>query len=345
MLQGLASWHGSHEQRMRLLRRNIQNVVGDIRRDLPLREVRHVIAPGGDVRFAAAQILEEEVPWGGFLSVPRGGFLAFCDQIVSEDVEQLMEHRHLAQADAETLVPALLAYRELLMETASDQVLVPRASLRAGLLLDLTHRHEAVGIDVFRKQVLASATAFGEKYRCDTNHAGRVAFLAGRLFDELRREHGLGDHERLLLEVAAHLHDVGLYINQRAHHKHSHYILTVSDIFGLSRDELAIVANVARYHRRAMPQKAHASYMSLDSQARVVVNKLAAILRVANALDADHLQKVSDLKLLTDEDPWVLEVEAAGDLTMERLATRARADLMTEVFGRKLTVREAVPEQ
>jgi exopolyphosphatase/guanosine-5'-triphosphate,3'-diphosphate pyrophosphatase len=81
--------------------------------------------------------------------------------------------------------------------------------------------------------------------------------------------------------------------------------------------------------------------MALDREARVKVNKLAAILRLANALDADHLQKVHDVRLLAEGGEWVLEVEGAGDLTMERLAAQARSDLITEVFGRRLGFREA----
>jgi exopolyphosphatase/guanosine-5'-triphosphate,3'-diphosphate pyrophosphatase len=81
--------------------------------------------------------------------------------------------------------------------------------------------------------------------------------------------------------------------------------------------------------------------MSLDAETRVVVNKLAAMLRVANALDADHLQKVKELRVAVEGDGWVLEVEGAGDLTMERLAALSRADLMTEVFVRRVSFREA----
>ena len=75
--------------------------------------------------------------------------------------------------------------------------------------------------------------------------------------------------------------------------------------------------------------------MALDREARVATNKLSAILRLANALDADHLQKVKDLHIVPEDENWVLEVEGAGDLTMERLAALARADYLTEVFGRQ----------
>jgi exopolyphosphatase/guanosine-5'-triphosphate,3'-diphosphate pyrophosphatase len=308
---------------------------------MPLREAKHFIALGHHVRFAGMRILGEHVPSSGPLVFPKSPFLAFCDQIMADDIDRLMERDRLSQAEAETLVPALLAYRELLVETAAEEVVAPEASLTAGLLIELTRREEGGGIEQFRRQVLASASALGEKYRYDAPHPKHVAMLATRLFDEMRAEHGLSDRHRLLLEVAAMLHDVGIYVNLRGHHKHSEYILAASEIFSLSRDDMAIVANVARYHRRATPQKSHLPYMALDRDTRVEVNKLAAILRAANALDADHLQKVKDLRLLSEEGTWVIEVQGAGDLTMERLACLARSDFLTEVFGRRIAFREA----
>jgi exopolyphosphatase/guanosine-5'-triphosphate,3'-diphosphate pyrophosphatase len=339
--QSLASYHGSHEQKMRLLRRQIHNVVEDIRREMPLREARHFIALGGHMRFAGDRIFGEAHAPGGAHEIPKGPFLAFCDQIMADDIERLVERERLPQAEAETMVPALLAYRELMVETSAETILVPEASLCGGLLLELVRAEQGHGIEDFRKQVLASASALGEKYRYDAPHARNVAHLATRLFDQMRAEHGLSDRHRLLLEVAGLLHDVGIYVNLKGHHKHTEYILSVSDIFGLSGDDMAIVANVARYHRRATPQKSHLPYMALDRETRVEVNKLAAILRLANALDADHLQKVKDVRLSFEEGTWVVEAEGAGDLTMERLATLSRSDLLTDVFGRRVAFREA----
>jgi exopolyphosphatase/guanosine-5'-triphosphate,3'-diphosphate pyrophosphatase len=338
--QNLSSWHGSHEAWTRLLRRHIHNVVEDIRREMPLREARHVIALGGDVRFAAERITGEGVPTGGVRAFSRDAFLAFCEEITKVDREELMTRYRLPLAEAETLVPALIAYREILLETKATEILVPDASLRQGLLLDVAGSEESQGIEAFGRQVLASATALGERYRYDAAHGKHVAFLSGRLFDELRAEHGLGNRDRLLLEVAALLHDVGIFVGQRGHHKHTQYLLSVSEIFGLTRDDMALVSNVARYHRRGAPQKSHLPYMALDGAARVVVNKLAAILRVANALDADHLQKVKDVKVVQEDEGFALEVDGAGDLTMERLAALARADQLIDVFGRRVTFRE-----
>lgn len=342
MRESLASYHGSEAQGIRLLRRHIHNVVEDIRREIPLRESQHFIALGGDMRFVASRITGSEAPSSdGFRVVPGEAFLRFYEELEPLDVDELVEQYHLPMNEAETLVPALMAYRELFAETTAGRIVVPEASLRAGLLLDLAGASEGRGLEDLRTQVLAGAAAVGEKYRYDVAHAHTVAQLAIRLFDELRGEHGLQARDRLLLEVAALLHDVGIYIGLRAHHKHSLYILSHVEIFGLSREDMAVVANVARYHRRGLPTKNHADFMALERDRRVDVLKMAAILRLANALDADHLQKIRDVRLLRETEPWVLEAEGAGDLTMERLAALSRSDLFSDVFGRRLVFREA----
>jgi len=341
MQQNLASWRGTQEDRVRLLLRHVLNVVDDIRRDIPLKDATHFVALGGDVRFAAERILGDGDHDTRVRSVPREAFFAFCDRVAPSDVDELVDSYRLTQAEAETFVPALLAMRELLRETAATEILVPEVSLRAGLLLDLALEEEGRGIEEYSRQVLASAAALGAKYRWDEPHARNVAALAGTLFDELRAEHGLGARDRLLLEVAALLHDIGMYVGIRGHHKHSQYVLSVSDVFGLSREDMAVIGNVARYHRRSTPQKSHVTYMALDRETRVRVSKMAAILRVANALDADHVQKVRDVRLLPGDDAWTLEVQGTGDLTLERLATLALADLFQEVFGRKLLFLDA----
>ncbi len=218
---------------------------------------------------------------------------------------------------------------------------MPPVSLRDGLLADMAAPAAASlpgSLADFGRQVLASAEALGEKYRHDAVHARAVAHLAARLFDELKAEHGLDARDRLLLEVAALLHNIGVFVGLRAHHKHAQYLIQASEIFGLSSDDRAIIANVARYHRRGLPQQSHLPYMALDRTERVRVNKMAALLRIANALDAEHSQKVQDLRVTAADGTWLLEVEGIGDLAMERLKVEARADLFHDVFGRSARV-------
>jgi exopolyphosphatase/guanosine-5'-triphosphate,3'-diphosphate pyrophosphatase len=327
----------SQDIQIALLRRYVANVIEEIRLEIPLNRITHFIAIGGDVRFAASQIVEGENT-EPYREIPRERFLAFCDEVERLDEDGIVERYRLPAVEAETLGPALVVYRALLSETAARKIVISAASLRAGILLDATQPDDRVGVEEFEQQVLASADALGQRYRLDHDHGHHVANLAARLFDELREEHGLGDRERLLLKVAGLLHDVGVYVSLRAHHKHSQYILAESQIFGLSAEETAIVSNIARYHRRGLPQRSHVPYVALDREDRVVVNKLAAILRIANALDAEHMQKVRDVHIVRRGNTWVLQLEGTGDLTMERLATTARADMFVETFGRQVVV-------
>ncbi len=326
------------ELQVSLLRRYIANVIEEIRLEIPLRRVTHLVAIGGDVRFAASQILERE-PDGSARDVPRDRFLAFCDEIERLDDESLVDWFRLPAVEAETLIPSLLVYRALLVETEARGVVVSDASLRAGVLLDLAEPGGRMGAEDFQQQVLTSAEAVGQKYQFDRAHGRHVAKLSTRLFEELRDEHGLSSRDALLLRVAALLHDIGVYVSLRAHHKHSQYLLAASQIFGLTDEETAMVSNIARYHRRGMPQDSHVPYIALDRQDRVIVNKLAALLRIANALDAEHLQKVQDLHVRREEKVWVIELEGTGDLTMEQMAATARADMFAEIFGRQVLVR------
>ncbi len=330
----------THELQVSLLKRSIANVVEEIAVSMPLERVTQVVAIGGDVRLAAAQILEQEDN-DGVHEIPGEAFLAFCDEVERLDDDGLVNRFRLPVADAETLLPALLVYRAVLAHTAARQIVVLDASLRAGMLLDLLQPAGRLSADDFEGQVLASAEAVGHRFRFDRAHGHHVAMLATRLFDELRDEHGLTDRDRLLLQTASILHDVGIYVSLRAHHKHSQYLLAASQIFGLSDDETAVVSNIARYHRGRSPQQSHLPYVALDRGDRIRVTKLAAILRLANALDAEHLQKVRDLRLARGEASWVLEVDSIGDITMEQMAAKARTDMFTEVFGRQLVIRLA----
>ena len=330
----------TQELQVALLKRYIANVIEEIRFEIPLDRVSHVIAIGGDVRFVAAQLTGTE-PEADVREISRDQFLAFCDEVERMDEDSLVDRFRLPAVEAETLLPSLLIYRTLLSETSGARMTISSASLRAGVVLDAAEPKNRVTAEDFEHQVLASAEALGHRYRFDRDHGQHVAVLATRLFDELRAEHGLGDRERLLLQVSALLHDVGIYVSLRAHHKHSQYILAASQIFGLSNEETATVSNIARYHRRGLPQDTHVPFIALDRTDRLIVNKLGAILRLVNALDAEHAQKVRDVKLVRRGSNWILELEGDADLTMEQLAATARSDMFAEIYGRQLVIRRA----
>jgi exopolyphosphatase/guanosine-5'-triphosphate,3'-diphosphate pyrophosphatase len=161
-----------------------------------------------------------------------------------------------------------------------------------------------------------------------------------QLFDETRNLHGLGLEHRLLLEVAALLHDIGTVLSASDHHKHTHYLLSASPLVGLSDNQRAIVANVARYHRKSEPKPQHDAYRVLPSRDRVVVSKLAAILRLADALDNQHAAKVSTFTVDYKKPRLTLRLQGEGDLLLEKWALAKKSAMFEEVFSCKVVTEE-----
>jgi exopolyphosphatase/guanosine-5'-triphosphate,3'-diphosphate pyrophosphatase len=179
----------------------------------------------------------------------------------------------------------------------------------------------------------------GRKYRFDESHAVHVASLCASLFDQLQAVHRLDPRYRTMLYVAALLHEVGNVISTRSHHKHSMYLVMNSELFGLSSREMKIVALIARYHRRAMPRATHEVYGTLTRDHRIIVNKLAAILRVADALDRAHQQRISTVQCVLEDESVILTSQELDNPTLERMALKDKDDLFQQVYGMRIELR------
>ena len=188
--------------------------------------------------------------------------------------------------------------------------------------------------------VVAAAKALCERYNGDVGHGTHVAELSLAIFDTMQREHRLSPHERLLMEVSAILHEIGQFVNQSGHHKHGQYLVENAEIFGLDRDDRQIVGNVVRYHRKALPSKSHPYYMSLTREQRLVVSKLAAILRVADALDRGHARRMSGPS--DREDRYRVGCCTAASMmsASSALVWRQESDLFEQVFGLRAVLRD-----
>jgi exopolyphosphatase/guanosine-5'-triphosphate,3'-diphosphate pyrophosphatase len=210
--------------------------------------------------------------------------------------------------------------------------------VKDGLLLDLLETLQDESKRTHRDQVLDSALQLGQKYSFDEGHGTTVAEFATKLFDDTASLHDLDDEARLLLEVAALLHNLGTFININGHHKHSYYLLSNSPLIGLSDEQRAIVANVARYHRKSPPTLDHEPYRALSPKERVLVSKLAALLRVADSFDREHGGKVSSFQVEQKGSQFLIQLKGKGDLLLERWAITQKSDLFEEVFGLKVSV-------
>lgn len=314
------------------IHRTVEEIVQNVPRETPVE----LIALGGDVRFAASQLLPEVSP-GALGRIPFDAFSEFTDRVLGLSEDEAVAQFHLTYPDAETLGPALLAYLELASGLGLEHLLVSHVNLRDGLLHEFALQgHWTVE---FNEQIIRSAIALGRKFGFDETHARNVAELSRSLFRQLQDEHELGPRFELILYVAALLHEAGLFIGTASYHKHSMYLIQNSELFGLSKNDLRLVSLVARYHRRASPKSSHAGYAQLDREQRIAVSKLAAILRVADALDDSHSGRAGQIRCSREKSRLVVTVSNVTDLSLEQLALQQKGTLFEEIFGLQVLLR------
>jgi len=238
---------------------------------------------------------------------------------IGRAVEELAEmgieerRRHFDPRRAEIIVAGAIILEAAARHLELEQVTSVDTGLRNGILVDLLRRVSSTQPD---RSAAEAALALGRRFGFDERHAVHVGALAVTLFEDLADVHALPLSARRILEAAAVLHDVGNAVSFHKHHKHTFYLVANADVPGFSDRERELVATVARYHRRSTPDRKRADLAQLSASELGVVRKLAALLRVANALDASHQQPVRGLR-----------AEARNGAVTLRLSTRAPADL------------------
>jgi exopolyphosphatase/guanosine-5'-triphosphate,3'-diphosphate pyrophosphatase len=299
------------------------------------------IATGGNIetlaRLAAAQPDER-----GASRLPLAGLRAVIDLLVQMPYRQRVEQLGLREDRADVILPAATVYETLCVQAGFDLIHVPNVGLKDGIVLDLVDdyaRHEPHALRQ-EQVVLTGAIALGRRFRFDAAHGRHVARLALSLFEQLQAVHKLGPDDRRILIAAAVLHDIGLFIGYRRHHKHSLYIISQSELPGLAAREILIAANVARYHRKGGPAPDHEAFTALSEKERSRVTRLASLLRIADALDREHQQAIRHARVRVHAGTATIEARGTGDLILERWAVQKKADLFEATTGLRLRFRE-----
>lgn len=180
--------------------------------------------------------------------------------------------------------------------------------------------------------------AFAEKCRSNERHCGHIARLAGDIFDGLKGAYELPEQGRDILTAGALLHDIGYLINHAKHHKHAYHLIMHGDLPGFSAREVELIANVARYHRRAPPRKSHENFARLDPGDRRLVRQLAGILRVADGLDRTHTQTLSGLRVVVEDGKVELRVRSLRSPRVDVDDALRKSKLFRRAFDGKLRI-------
>lgn len=335
-LRALEEFRSGASKRRKMLEQHMQRTMGQMTETIRRDTAVELLALGGDVRFAAHHLLEH---WDGIglAKLPIKAFNQFVDKVITMDSDDIVRRLGASFIEAETLGAALLVYQMLAAEFSLSHLYVGDTNLRDGLLHDLSRGFDWTSD--FANQIARSAITMGRRFEFDETHARNVSQLAGSLFSQMQSIHDLTPRHKVLLSVAALLHEIGTVVNVRSNHKHAMYLIRHSDLFGLSREDLLIVALVVRYHRRAYPQPTHDGFATLDQNSRVAVAKLAAILRLAISLDDRRTGRIRNVRVDASGSDVTLLALGVNDVALEQVSMQENRGLFRTVFGRNVRLK------
>lgn len=236
-------------------------------------------------------------------------------------------------------LPNYLVIARMARLIAPESVYVTNLSTMGGLSTGLAVNNQSVEKDV-DNMIRTSADNMARRYGVDPAHSSFVSHYALQFFDQLQPIHRLSNHYRLLLEIAAKVDDIGNFINQEGHYRHSAYILEANPLIGLSDEDNRIIAEVARYHSAETPTDNRSHYRHLDEEIQLPVVKLAAILRLVDSLDDSRQQKISNVHLKLKGHRLIIKATANDDLVLEKWSFSKKSQLFNNIFGIKPVLKE-----
>jgi exopolyphosphatase/guanosine-5'-triphosphate,3'-diphosphate pyrophosphatase len=242
---------------------------------------------------------------------------------------------------AEIIVAGTAVFLRALESFRHPSLYYLAAGVRDGIIADLANRgvgRELTHLSADQRRVVED---MARRYKVPLKHARKVASLGLELFEALRPLHRLPPNTGKLLEASAYLHDIGHFISDTGHHKHSAYLVTNSDMPGFTDEERHLVAMLCRFHRKAMPAQRHSAFQGLSPDARRCVLHLIPLLRIADSLDRGREQRVERVDCQIRNGAFVLEVFSGEDVDLERWAADRSGDMFRQVYNIPMLVSQA----
>lgn len=296
------------------------------------RNIRYLILVGNFIQSINKYIHKN----GDVNQITKAEFIAFYDQFVHKGRTQMAEELGMPLENSSLLLPTLVVYKRLLEETGAENVVICGMDLGDGLAYDFAERKKILkSRHNFEKDIIESARNIAKRYHTNRNHTAMMERLAMTIFDKTKKIHGLDSRDRLLLQIAIVLHDCGKYINMSKSAECSYNIIMATEIIGLSHIEQEIVANTVRFNSgEIVPFEDLVVSSRLERSEYMRSVKLTAILRVANALDRSHKQKIKDIRVtLKDSHVMQILVDTNEDLTLEQALFMEKAEFFEEVYS------------
>jgi exopolyphosphatase/guanosine-5'-triphosphate,3'-diphosphate pyrophosphatase len=239
---------------------------------------------------------------------------------------------------AEIIVPGAAVLLHILEEFHAPSVNYSAAGIRDGIIADLAARGIGRELAQLNRDQRKEVERICLRYDVTLKHARQVAAMASTLFHQLQPLHQLSPSYGKLLEAAAYLHDVGHYVNDVSHHKHSYYLIANSDISGFTRAELEFIANLCRYHRKASPSPDHLNLRALGPDERLALLLMIPLLRIADSLDRSGEQRIESIDCQIRNGQALIQLRSSADVELEQWAAERSSDLFRQTYGRPMAV-------
>ncbi|RMG91115.1 MAG: Ppx/GppA family phosphatase [Zetaproteobacteria bacterium] len=322
----------------RLLQEYLDGTRKKLREQIGSRKPDFCIGTGGNAS-AIGELAHSLLHTESAQSIRRRDLKHLIQRLSSMDVATRIRKLGLRPDRADVILPAAMVFLELMMLSRTTWLHLPEASLLDGLLLDMTASPE-YRLRSRRRTLLAWARSLKAKYHVDQHYAETIVRLALSLFDQLTPLHRMDHRDRLLLEVAARVHEIGMYIRVGGHHRHAAYLIMAAPLLGLSDDEKRLLAQTVRYHRKAWPSHEHEGFRELSPEQQRKVWVLSAMLRLAIALNKERRDRVQHVHVDIGPRHLSLKLEGHGDMLLERWAVLRVRDYVRKALGLKLRLED-----
>lgn len=268
-------------------------------------------------------------------TIPTSKLSALFQSVRSLTAESIANRFAIPEEKAAVLYTALFIYHGMLRFCpGAKSFLAPVVDISEAVVRYLLIPKAGAEWDAYLQQsALACAEQTALRFGCDLDHCRFIGDFACKIFDKMKRVHGLDPSKRLILQLAATLHSCGRFVSVRQHNRCTFDLIKGMDIFGLSSSEVLEVAFVAGSISNNLAVEENPDFSLLPNEEKLVISKLAAMFRMANALDKSHRAKLRDLKVSMEEDRVIFKAEASGNTLLERWSFRESAAFFTDVFG------------
>lgn len=267
-------------------------------------------------------------------------FVKSIGKLQKKTVEDIMDELNLANDKENFIIPSLLLIKSLVTNLTAENVWIPGVNVNDGIAFDYADRHNMLkNLHNFDEDVITAARSLSEHYNSYSTHIEALTGLSVKIFDTLKKSHGLGAKERLLLQVATILHDCGKYVSLSNGPQCAYDIIMSSEIIGLTHAQRQVVALTVLFNSQPL-----CDYEDLSDEITkdeyLVVAKLSAILRVANALDQSHRQKFKNIRIALKGKELVITVESFEDMSLEQILFEKKTQYFENVFSIKPVLKE-----